>query len=160
MQKRRFTCNISKGLYGQQEVAMKQSTIIENKAKYDSYFDNTVVHTAIHHVKLIVLGIVTLGLAYPWLLCSKYEAKYKHTVVCGKRLKFIGDPKELIAHWVLWWFLMIITFGLYGIVVKVRFEQWIAANTVFEEVHAQECAALDAPTTSSEDNTNAPLALE
>ena len=78
----------------------------------------------------------------------------------GKRLKFRGGPQDLSAHWVRWWCLRIITFGLYGIVVKVRCEQWIAAKTVFEEVHAQECAALDAPTTSSEDNTNAPLALE
>ena len=110
---------------------MKQSTIIENKQKYDSYFDNTVKNAVIHHIKVILLGVVSLGFAYPWMLCMKYEAKYKHTVVCGKRLKFIGDPKELIAHWVLWWILIICTFGLYSIVVKVRFEQRISANTVF-----------------------------
>lgn len=117
---------------------MNQSTIIVNKEKYDSYFDNTVKKTIIHHLKMIFLGVITLGLAYPWILCMKYESKCKHTVICGKRLKFIGDPKELITHWLLWWFLIIVTFGLYSLVVKVRFEQWTSANTIFEEWEGME----------------------
>ncbi|MGL4338325.1 MAG: hypothetical protein ACRCST_15690 [Turicibacter sp.] len=113
---------------------INQSSIIVNKEKYDSYFDNSLKNTVIHHLKSIFLFVITLGLAYPWILCMKYEAKNKHTVVCGKRLKFIGNPNELIKHWFFWWFLIVITFGIYGLVVKVRFEQWVSANTIFEEV--------------------------
>lgn len=113
---------------------MKQSSIIINKEKYDSYFDKRVKDAICMHIKMILLGVVTLGLAYPWIICIKQTARCKHTVICGKRLKFIGDPKELIGHWLLWWVLIVITFGLYGLVVKVRFEQWITANTVFEDV--------------------------
>lgn len=111
----------------------KISSILLNKRKYDSYFDNTVKNTILHHIKCILLGVVTLGFAYPWIVCMGQESKCNHKVICGKRLKFIGDPKELIGHWILWWFLTIITVGLYGLVVKVRFEQWITANTVFED---------------------------
>lgn len=111
-----------------------KSSIILNKEKYDSYFDNTVKNTIFHHLKCLLLGIVTLGLAYPWILCMKYEEKCEYTVICGKRLKFIGDPKELIGHWLLWWILIIITLGFYSLVVSVRFEQWTTANTIFEDV--------------------------
>lgn len=111
-----------------------KSSIILNKEKYDSYFDNTFKNTIIHHLKCLLLGIFTLGLAYPWIICMKYESTCKHTVICGKRLKFIGNPKELIGHWIFWWILIVITFGLYGLVVKIRFQQWTSANTIFEDV--------------------------
>ena len=70
-----------------------KSSIILNKEKYDSYFDNTFKNSIVHHLKCLLLGILTLGLAYPWIICMKYEATCKHTVICGKRLKFIGNPK-------------------------------------------------------------------
>ena len=83
-----------------------KSSIILNKEKYDSYFDNTFKNSIVHHLKCLLLGIFTLGLAYPWIICMKYEATCKHTVICGKRLKFIGNPKELIGHWIFWWIWM------------------------------------------------------
>ena len=46
---------------------MKQSSIIINKEKYDSYFDKKVSEYILLHLKMILLGIVTLGLAYPWI---------------------------------------------------------------------------------------------
>lgn len=110
------------------------SSIIKNKQLYNSFYDNNLKNSVSHHIKSIFLGIITLGLAYPWILCMKYDARCKHTVICGKRLKFIGNPKELILHWILWWFLTIITFGIYKIVVNIRIDQWITANTIFEEI--------------------------
>lgn len=74
------------------------SSIIKNKIKYNSYYDNTFKNSLIHHIKMLFLGLVTLGFAYPWILCSSQHAKCKHTVVSGRRMKFIGDPKELIYH--------------------------------------------------------------
>lgn len=114
---------------------MIESSIIINKKKYNSYFDKKIKDYIILNMKMIVLGVLTLGLAYPWILCTKHKARCKHTVICGKRLKFIGEPRELIYHWILWWILIVITFGLYSIVVKVRFEQWTTANTIFEELY-------------------------
>lgn len=113
---------------------VNKSSIIKNKEKYDSYYDNTTKNYIIQHLKWIFLEVITLGLAYPWVLCMKYEEKCEYTVICGKRLKFIGNPKELIKHWFFWWILIIITLGFYSLVVSVRFEQWTAANTIFEDV--------------------------
>ncbi|MGL4735891.1 MAG: hypothetical protein ACRCW2_00415 [Cellulosilyticaceae bacterium] len=111
----------------------KCSSIITNKKKYDSYFDKTVKDYVILNIKFLLICIGTLGIAYPWALCMKYKATQHHTVICGKRLKFIGNPQELIGHWLWWWFLSIITFGIFGFVAHIRMEQWITANTVFED---------------------------
>lgn len=112
---------------------MVKSSIIINKEKYNSFFDKKLKDYIIFHLKIILLGVITLGLAYPWIICMKNEARCKHTVICGKRLKFIGKPKGLINYWILWWFLTIIILGFYGLVVKLRFERWTIANTIFED---------------------------
>ena len=56
----------------------------------ESYFDGGLLS----YVGWIILGtivtIFTLGIAYPWALCMVYGWKINHTVVNGKRLKFIG----------------------------------------------------------------------
>lgn len=109
------------------------SSIAYNKEKYNSYFDKNLKDYIILKIKFLLICVGTLGLAYPWALCMEYKAKSHHTVICGKRLKFIGDPKELIYHWIFWWFLTIITFGLYIMVAHIRMDQWITANTIFEE---------------------------
>lgn len=109
------------------------SSIILNKDKYHSYYDNTVGHYIGHEVKLFLLAVFTLGFAMPWIVCMSEEAKCKHTVICGKRLKFIGQANELLKHWIFWWLLCVITLGLYSFVVKIRFKSWVAANTIFED---------------------------
>ncbi|CEK32681.1 hypothetical protein JGS6364_PCS1200721 (plasmid) [[Clostridium] sordellii] len=53
---------------------MKQSSIIINKEKYDSYFDKRIKDYIILHIKMILLGVVTLGLAYPWIIFIKQRA--------------------------------------------------------------------------------------
>lgn len=115
---------------------LMQSTIVVNKERYNSYYDNTFKKEVIHHTKMVLLGILTLGFAYPWILCSQQRMLCEHTVIRGKRMKFIGEPRELIKHWILWWFITIITFGIYSLVTKLRFRQWITANTIFKDCEA------------------------
>ncbi|MGL5577477.1 MAG: hypothetical protein ACRDCW_18215 [Sarcina sp.] len=109
-------------------------TIIKHKRVYNSYFDKKVDQYIWFQIKMKILGVVTLGLAYPWILCSQQKSKCQNMVICGRRLKFIGNPKDLIGHWILWWFLSAITLGIYLLVVKVRFQQWVTANIIFDDV--------------------------
>ena len=111
---------------------LEQSTIEANKKKYNSYFDESVKAYFILQLKFMAICIFSLGLAYPWALCMKYRAKYHHTVVCGERMKFIGSPKDLAQYWVFWWFLSIITLGLFSLVLHVRMQKWLTANLIFE----------------------------
>ncbi len=112
---------------------IEQSTIEINKKKYNSYFDESVKAYMIVKLKFYMMCIFSLGLAYPWALCMKYKAKYHHTVICGKRLKFIGNPLDLAHHWFWWWLLCIITIGIYALFLHVRMEKWTIANVIFEE---------------------------
>lgn len=104
---------------------------MQNKIKYNSYFDKSLKDYVILKIKVILLCVLTLGIGAPWAVAMEKRAQCHHTVICGKRLKFIGDPKELIWHWLWWWFLSLITLGIYAIVAKIRMEQWEIANTVF-----------------------------
>ena len=118
------------------KIALDQSTIEANRKKYNSYFDESVKAYLIIQLKFMLICICSLGLAYPWALCMKYRAKYHHTVVCGKRLKFIGCTKDLAQHWILWWLLSIVTLGIFALVIHVRMEKWTVANEIFEEIEA------------------------
>ena len=111
-----------------------QSTIKSNQKKYNSYFDETVKAYLLLQIKFMAICIFSLGLAYPWALCMKYRAKYHHTVICGRRLKFIGCPKDLAHHWIFWWLLCIVTLGLFSLVLHVRMEKWITSNTIYDDM--------------------------
>ena len=113
---------------------IKQSTIEINKSKYNSYFDESVKAYLILQLKFIAICVCTLGFGYPWAMCMKYRAKYHHSVICGKRLKFIGQPMDLAHHWIWWWILCIITLGIFALFLHVRMEKWTVANVIFEDV--------------------------
>lgn len=109
------------------------STIVKNKNLYNSYFDVALKDNIKLRIKCTLLCWVTLGLAYPWTMCMKYRSKYNHRVICGKRLKFIGEPKELIKHWFWWWLLCIVTLGIFTFFTKLRMERWAVANVIFDK---------------------------
>ena len=55
----------------------------------------------------------------------------EHTYIEGKQLEFTGDPFELFAKYIIWWFLTLITFGIYSVVIPVRLKQWEVEHTQF-----------------------------
>lgn len=100
--------------------------------KENSYFDGTVKEHVIHEIKSKLMIILTLGIAYPWILCSSYKTRVEHTVIEGKRLSFHGDPRVLFKAWLKYLILIYITFGVYKIVAGVRLNQWLTEHTTFE----------------------------
>lgn len=110
------------------------NTVTANKERYQSYYDKTEWQHLWLLIRYEAIIIFTLGLGYPWAVVLKYKSLYHHKVICGKRLKFIGDPIEFMNHWIWWWLLSVVTVGLYGVIANLRLEEWITANTIFEEV--------------------------
>ncbi|OAH63627.1 hypothetical protein AYJ66_11115 [Dietzia cinnamea] len=71
-----------------------------------------------------LLTVFTLGLGYPWAAAMRYRWETEHTIVNGQRLKFTGSGSSLFGHYIKWWFLMVITLGIYSFWVIPRMTQW------------------------------------
>lgn len=52
-----------------------------------------------------------------------YNWKIKHTVIEGRRMRFNGTAMGLFGHWIKWFFLTIITIGIFGFWVAIKLEK-------------------------------------
>ena len=80
----------------------------------------------------LIVSLITLGLAYPAMVCWKLKWEASHTYLNGKQLAFDGNAMQLMGKYVLWLFLSIITFGLYYIFsAKLKMTEWQTKHTHF-----------------------------
>lgn len=98
-----------------------------------SYFDGTLLQLIGYRLLGLFITIFSLGILFPYAFTLEYGWKMKHTVIEGRRLKFVGSGIGLLGKWVLWMFLTIITLGIYSFWVGIAFEKWKVKNTVFED---------------------------
>ncbi len=70
----------------------------------------------------------TLGICYPWAVVMTYRWKTKHTWINGQRLRFTGSAPGLFGHWIKWFFLCVITVGIYSFWVYPRLQKWIVEH--------------------------------
>ena len=73
----------------------------------------------------------TLGLAAPWAVCGFISWLLKNTKVSGRNLAFRGTGGSLFGNYLKWWFLSLITFGIYGLFVPKKLADWLAENVTF-----------------------------
>lgn len=99
----------------------------------DSRFEGSAIEFLGYIIFIGVFTILSLGLAYPWLICAYYKWEAKNTVISGKRLKFIGTGGSLFLNNLKWMILVIITFGIYSFWLQVKLLNWKISNTVFDE---------------------------
>ncbi|MDD4509242.1 MAG: hypothetical protein PHN26_09965 [Eubacteriaceae bacterium] len=113
--------------------ARRVSSIHFHKRAYGSTYTGSIKGALILKWKCFFIKTLTLGFGYPWAMCIKYKAQCHNQYICGRQLKFIGDPRELFRHWAVWWALCILSFGLFSHIVGLRMKQWVSANTVFAD---------------------------
>lgn len=83
--------------------------------------------------------LLTLGLAYPAMVCWKLRWKCSHTYVSGRQLVFDGEGRQLFGKFLLWSFLSVITLGIYYIVcMKVALAKWQTKHTHFADTVIEE----------------------
>lgn len=46
-------------------------------------------------------------------------------------MRFQGSAISLFGHWIKWFLLTVVTFGIYGFWVSIKLEDWKARNTIF-----------------------------
>ena len=57
----------------------------------------------------------------------------RHTEINGRRLKFDGKARQLMGNYIKWFFLTIITIGIYSLWLGIKQKQWEVKHTVFAE---------------------------
>lgn len=72
---------------------------------------------------------VTLGLAYPAMVCFYYKWIASHTEINGRKMYFDGKGLQLFGKYVLWGFLTFITIGIYSFWFAVNMKKWIVSHT-------------------------------
>lgn len=96
-----------------------------------SYFDGGMLSLIGVSILSFIITFFSMGILYPWALCLSYGWRINHTVVNGHRLKFVGKPLDLFFQWIKWFFLCIITLGIYSFWLGIALEKWRVKNTVF-----------------------------
>ncbi|ASW42321.1 DUF898 family protein [Clostridium isatidis] len=108
-----------------------QANINVNLAQGESYFDGGLLELIAWRILGIIITTVTFGICYPWALCMVYGWKINHTVINGRRLRFNGKAINLFGNWIKWFFLCIITLGIYSFWLGIALEKWKVKNTSF-----------------------------
>ena len=59
----------------------------------------------------------------------------KNTTIEDKKIIFIGKGSSLLGKFILWYFLTIITLGIYSFWMIAKLEKFKVENTVFEDLN-------------------------
>lgn len=98
-------------------------------ADSNSYFDGSISKLILIRILGVIITILTLGICLPFVLCMIYKWKINHSVVDGVRLEFTSSASKLFGRWLKWWFLSIITIGIYSLWAQIKLEDWKLKNT-------------------------------
>lgn len=80
------------------------------------------------------VSLITLGLAYPAMVCWHNRWEAKHTYYDGRQLTFVGKAGNLFGKYILWALLTVVTIGLYYVFcARVAMQKWIVKNTHFKD---------------------------
>lgn len=98
-----------------------------------SYFDGGLFSYLAWFILGVLMTLFSFGLAYPWAVTNIYRWQVNHQVIDGKRLTFTGTGWGLFGQWLKWWFLIIITLGIYGFWIHIKLLQWKTKHTQFKD---------------------------
>ena len=73
--------------------------------------------------------IFTLSFGAPWAICLKEAWYARHTTIDGHQLTFDGTGAQLFGNYIKWFFLCIITLGIYSFWLKIKMKQWVTKHT-------------------------------
>ena len=108
-------------------------TIAQNEPSTESYFDGNTWQLIGYRLLSFLVCTVTLGIAYPWMLCMVQNWEIKHTVINGRRLRFDGRGHQIIGRYLLWTLLTSVTFGIYGIWFGLGMKRWVVKHTFYAD---------------------------
>lgn len=94
----------------------------------ESTWDGGVFDTILNSIVASLIISFTFGIATPWAICYMMRFVVDHAVIDGRRLTFDGTGGQLFGNWIKWFFLTLITCGIYGFWVIPRLYQWVCSH--------------------------------
>lgn len=80
-----------------------------------------------------LLNVLSIGLFYPFFLYLRYALVYSKTQISGKKLIFKGNIFVFYVRYIWWYFLTIITFGIYHFFLEYKLYKWVVNNIYLED---------------------------
>lgn len=97
-------------------------------------FDALVVDI-IWYVIIGLIAFIPLGCGLAGMTTITTRWTVRHTIINGKRLRFTGKAVQLFGNCLKWFFLTIITLGIYGLWVSIKYKKWEVKHTEFEDAN-------------------------
>ena len=110
----------------------------ESLVKGESFFDGKTSHLIGVNILCNILNAFSLGLLVSFTTCFKLKWINRHVVINKKKLVFTGKALNLFGKYLLWLFLTIITFGIYGWWLSIKVLKWNTKNTHIKVLGEQE----------------------
>ena len=95
-----------------------------------SYYDGRKIVQFFLLIGLFFMSILSVFIAVPWAVTIWYRYDTKHTVLSGHRLSFDGTGGQLFGRYILWFFLTIITAGIFAFWLTHYMKKWKIKHTV------------------------------
>lgn len=80
-----------------------------------------------------LICLCTLGLGAPWAVCLREKWCAQHTIIDGKQLVFDGKGGQLLGNYLKWFFLTIITLGIYSFWLSIKMKTLVVSHTHFAQ---------------------------
>lgn len=106
---------------------------IKKEGSTESYFDGKFLEYIGYKLLAGIITLVSFTIAKPWADKLILEYKINHTIYNGKRLRFEGKGSSLFVQRFKWFFLSIITLGIYSFWIPIKMEKWTISNVHFED---------------------------
>lgn len=123
------------GIYGWWVPAKKTNWVVSNLHFEDeefiegeSFFEEKGIKLFWLNVLLNFLNIISVGLLIPFTICIRLRYINRYTIINNRKLIFTGAGINLLGRYILWFFLTIITFGIYGFWVPINMLKWQTEN--------------------------------
>jgi uncharacterized membrane protein YjgN (DUF898 family) len=81
----------------------------------------------------LIIIVCSFGILYPWAYVRSMQWEIENLVIEGKYLIFTGTAVGLFGHWIKWFLLTLLTFGIYGFWIGIKLRQWSASHTHFSK---------------------------
>lgn len=105
----------------------------EVSLKKESTWTGGVLETLVAGIVFDLIIIFTCGIGTPWAITYMIKFIIDRVVIDGKKVTFDGTGMQLLGNWIKWYFLTIITCGIYSFWVTPRLYRWVASHIHIEE---------------------------